>query len=159
VTYTPGQDFNGTDHFRYTISDGRGFFAEATVTVTATPVNDPPVARDDAATTAEDTAVTVNVLGNDSDVDGDPLTVTGVTQGAHGSVVLNADGSVTYAPAADFNGVDHFTYTVSDGRGGTATATVAVTVNSVNDAPVARDDKRRYRRGRRRHGQRPGQRQ
>src|SRR5947209_13638788 len=102
--------------------------------------NDAPVARDDVAATDEDTAATVNVLANDSDVDGDALTVTAVTQGAHGAVTVNADGTLTYAPAADFNGGDSFTYTVSDGHGGFATATVRITVRPVNDAPVARDD-------------------
>jgi len=140
VTYTPAPNFNGTDSFTYTVNDGRGFSATATVTVTVNPVNDAPVARDDSPTTDEDTPATVNVLANDSDVDGDSLTVTSATQGAHGSVVVNQDGTLTYSPAADFNGSDSFTYSISDGHGGTATATVTVIVNPVNDAPVAKDD-------------------
>src|SRR5439155_1920671 len=123
-----------------TISDGHGGTATATVAVTVAPVNDAPAARDDSATTDEDTAVVINVLANDSDVDGDSLAVSAVTQGSHGAAAINADGTVTYAPAANYNGPDSFTYTISDGHGGTATATVAVTVAPVNDAPAARDD-------------------
>ena len=139
VTYTPATNYDGTDTFTYTVSDGTGLSATATVTVTVTPVNDPPVAVDDAATTAEDTPVTVAVLANDTDSDADPLTVTAVTQGTHGSVVIAGD-KVVYTPAADYNGADRFTYTISDGNGGTSTATVNVTVTPVNDAPVARPD-------------------
>jgi hypothetical protein len=98
-------------------------------------LNSIPDATDDTATTNEDTSVTVSVLANDTDSDNDTLTVTAVTQGANGTVVLNGDNTVTYTPNADFNGTDSFTYTVSDGQGGTDTATVNVTVDSVNDAP------------------------
>ena len=93
----------------------------------STGVNDPPVAVDDSATTPENTAVTIDVLNNDSDADGDTLTVDSVTQGAHGSVINN-DDDVTYTPDSGFSGTDSFTYTVSDGNGGTDTATVTVTV-------------------------------
>jgi Zn-dependent metalloprotease len=139
VTYMPNADFNGADSFTYTVSDGHGGTATGTVAVTVTAVNDAPAAVGSTATTAEDTPVSVSattLVGNDSDVDGDALTVTGVSSPAHGSAVLVGD-SVTYAPDADFNGADSFTYTVSDGHGGTATGTVAVTVTAVNDAPVA----------------------
>lgn len=97
----------------------------------------PPVAVSDSATTAEDAAATVNVLANDTDPDGDTLTVAAVGTPAHGSTSINADGTITYTPAANYNGTDSFTYTISDGHGGTATATVSVTVTPVNDAPVA----------------------
>jgi len=116
----------------YTISDGQGGFATATVTVTVTPVNDQPDAIDDAATTDEDTAVTVAVLGNDADLDGDTLSVTGVTQGANGTVTI-VGNQVTYTPSPNWYGTDTFTYTIVDGNGGTDTATVTVTVNSVNE--------------------------
>ncbi|MEW9922569.1 cadherin-like domain-containing protein, partial [Marimonas sp. MJW-29] len=74
------------------------------------------------------------------DVDGDTLTVASVGAASNGTVVINGDGSVTYTPDADYNGPGSFTYTVSDGNGGTDTATVDVTVNAVNDAPVANND-------------------
>jgi large repetitive protein len=110
-----------------------------TVTITVTAVNDAPVAGDDADSIAEDGSSTVDVLANDSDVENDPLTVVSVTQGANGTVVDNGDGTVTYTPDPDWNGVDFYTYTVSDGAL-TDTATVTVTVTAVNDAPVAVDD-------------------
>jgi uncharacterized repeat protein (TIGR01451 family) len=102
--------------------------------------NNPPVAVDDNATTDEDTPVTIPVLGNDSDPDGDSLTVTSVTAAANGTTMVNPDGTITYIPDPDYCGQDSFTYTISDGRGGTDTATVGVTVNCVNDPPVAQDD-------------------
>ncbi|MCB9009759.1 MAG: tandem-95 repeat protein [Ardenticatenaceae bacterium] len=101
--------------------------------------NAAPVAVDDSATTDEDTAVTIDVLANDSDSDGDSLTVESVTDPTNGTVVNNGT-DVTYTPNANFNGVDSFSYTVSDGNGGSDTATVTITVNGVNDAPVANDD-------------------
>jgi uncharacterized repeat protein (TIGR01451 family) len=142
VTYTPNSDFNGSDSFTYTVSDGNGGGDTATVNVTVNPVNDPPVAEDDIADTEEDTPVTIDVLANDSDIDGGTLTVSEVTQGANG-LVTNNGGDVTYTPNADFNGSDSFTYTVSDGNGGTDTATVNVTVirthaviEIIVDAPI-----------------------
>ena len=139
VTYTPAANYNGADSFTYTVGDGNGGSATATVTVTVTGVNDGPVAVDDAATTAEDTAVSVTVLANDSDLDGDTLAVSSVSTPAHGAAVI-AGTSVTYTPALNYNGPDSFTYTVGDGNGGSATATVTVTVTGVNDGPVAVDD-------------------
>jgi len=103
-------------------------------------VNQAPVAGDDTATTSEDTAVTIDVLANDSDADGDGLTVQSVGAAANGSVVINGDSTVTYTPAPNFFGGDSFTYTISDGAGGVDTASVAVTVLPVNDPPVALDD-------------------
>ncbi|MCB8944437.1 MAG: tandem-95 repeat protein [Ardenticatenaceae bacterium] len=136
VTYTPTLNFNGTDVFTYTITDGHGGQDTAQVTVTVDPVNDVPVATDDEGMTAEDTAVTIDLLNNDSDVDGDSLIVQSVMQGSHGSVVNNGS-DVTYTPDANFNGSDVFTYTVTDGNGGSDTATVTVTIDPVNDNPVA----------------------
>ena len=89
--------------------------------VTVVSVNDNPVAGDDAATTDEDTSVTVAVLANDGDVDGDLITVTGATAG-HGTVTINADGSLTYKGDADFNGTDSISYKIDDGHGGSATS-------------------------------------
>ena len=141
LQYTPFANFNGSDAFAYTVVDGRGGQATAVVTVTVTPVNDPPTAAADAYATNEDTALTVaaaaGVLANDTDVDGDTLAVTGFTQAAHGTVSVASDGSFTYTPSANYNGPDAFTYTVGDGNGGSAVGTVSLTINAVNDAPVA----------------------
>ncbi|HGY57155.1 MAG TPA: tandem-95 repeat protein [Caldithrix abyssi] len=140
VTYTPNSGYNGNDTFDYVASDGNGGLDTATVTVTVNSVNDRPVAVDDNATTDEDTPITIDVLANDSDPDGDALTVSDVTQGTHGSVTINIDSTVTYTPDANYNGSDSFTYVASDGNGGTDTATVTVTINAVNDRPVAVND-------------------
>ncbi len=139
ITFTPNPNFNGPTTITYTISDGQGGTTTATVAVTVTPVNDPPVARPDSATTPEDTPVVIAPLGNDSDLDGNPLTITGATS-PNGTVTINPDGTVTFTPNADFNGPTTITYTISDGQGGTTTATIAVTVTPVNDPPVARND-------------------
>jgi Bacterial Ig domain/Calx-beta domain len=147
VTYTPngGMGFRGTDSFSYTVSDGRGGSASATVFVMVGGDNSPPVAVDDSAVTAIDTPVTISVLANDSDPDGDPLTVESVTPAEYGNAVLNPDGTVTYTPngGMGFEGIDTFMYTISDGNGGTASATVTVTVESLgggNHPPVAQND-------------------
>jgi VCBS repeat-containing protein len=139
LTYKGDANFNGTDTINYTVSDGKGGTASATVAVTVNAVNDAPVATGDVAVTDEDTKVTVNVLGNDGDVDGDSLTVTAASA-AHGTVTINGDGTLIYAPTANYNGADTISYSISDGKGGTASASVSVTVNSVNDAPVAKND-------------------
>ncbi|MFA8388311.1 MAG: Ig-like domain-containing protein, partial [Pelagibaca sp.] len=139
LSYTPNPDFSGTDWIRYGVEDGDGDSDDAVVTVNVTAANDLPVANDDSTSTVEDTLVTINVLGNDSDVDGDPLTVTSATA-TNGSVTIGAGGSLTYTPNADFTGTDTISYTISDGAGGTASASVAVIVAAVNDAPVAVDD-------------------
>ncbi|WP_354288251.1 tandem-95 repeat protein [Sphingomonas sp. UYEF23] len=117
-----------------TASDGS---LSTTQSFTWTITNPPPVAVNDAALIVnEDTAgTTVNVLANDRDPDGDPLTLVSASAGK-GSVVVNANGTISYTPNANYNGSDTITYTISDGQGGTATATVAVTVVAVNDAPV-----------------------
>jgi VCBS repeat-containing protein len=137
-TYTPDADFNGGDSFTYTVSDGSAVSAPATVTISVAAVNDPPVAADDSYSTDEDTVLSVDaadgVLGNDSDADGNGLSVSLVGGPAHGSLVLNADGSFTYTPDADFNGGDSFTYTASDGSAVSAAATVTIAVAAVNDA-------------------------
>jgi VCBS repeat-containing protein len=105
-----------------------------------TPVNDAPVAVDDTATTPEDTAVVLNLVANDTDVDSSTLSVVSLTAPLHGSAVLNADGTVSYTPDANYFGTDSFTYRVSDGRSTSANvATVSIT-SPVNDAPVAVDD-------------------
>src|SRR5207247_1407256 len=104
LTYTPAANYNGADSFTFKANDGSLASNVATVTITVTAVNDAPVANADAATTAEDTPVTIAVLGNDTDVDGDTLSVSGVSAPSHGSVIANADGTITYTPAANYNG-------------------------------------------------------
>ncbi|GAB4257691.1 MAG: hypothetical protein Kow0092_04820 [Deferrisomatales bacterium] len=140
VRYAPAAGFQGVDTFSYTASDVNGATASATVTVTVSRLNHAPVATDDAATTAEDTAAVIAVLENDSDPDGDPLTVTALGAPAHGVATVIDDTTIQYVPAPDFHGTDAVTYTVDDGYSGTASATVTVTITSVNDPPVATND-------------------
>ena len=126
-TYTPNANYNGSDSFTFTVNDGTGDSNIATVSITVTPVNDVPVASNISATTKRNTAVRINILTNSTDADGDMLSVSALTTGANGTVALN-NGVVTYTPRKNFTGTDRFSYTVSDGKGGTATATVTVTV-------------------------------
>ena len=143
VTYAPDLDFAGSDSFTFTTNDGEATSAAATVSIDVTNVNDAPVAVDDSYSTDEDTPLNVAALGvlvNDTDVDGDTLTAVLVSGPAHGTLTLNADGSFTYTPAANFNGSDSFTYKANDGTADSNVATVNLTVNPVNDAPVAVDD-------------------
>jgi hypothetical protein len=137
VTYSPNINFNGIDSFDYTVDDGKGGTDNGTVNVTIFAVNDPPVAVDDSASTNEDTPVNINVLTNDSDVEGDILSVTSVTTPAYGIAVIETDYSITYSPDTNFNGIDSFDYTVDDGNGGTDNGTVIITVGALNDPPVA----------------------
>jgi uncharacterized delta-60 repeat protein len=139
--YTPAANWNGTDSFTYRASDGSLTSTPVTVFLTVAAVNDPPVAVNDAWGTPEDIGLGVSdyggVLGNDTDPEGDPLTVVGHTDPAHGTLTINPGGGFTYIPAPNYNGPDSFTYTVSDGHGGTAVGTVVITVNPVNDPPTA----------------------
>src|SRR5207244_1618813 len=134
---TPDPNYNGPDSFSYTASDGPLTSNTATVSITVTPVNDAPVAVNDAYSTNEDTALTVpapGVLGNDTDTENNALTAIKVSNPAHGTVTLNADGSFTYTPNANYNGPDSFTYKANDGTADSNVATVNLTVNPVNDA-------------------------
>ncbi|GLQ30236.1 hypothetical protein GCM10007876_07140 [Litoribrevibacter albus] len=145
VDYTPNTDFNGSDTFTYTIEDGNGATSNtATVTINVTSVNDLPTATDDSATVDEDSSVVINVLTNDSDIDGtiDATTVSVQTSPTNGATSVDATtGEISYTPSADFNGSDTFTYTVKDDADGTSNAaTITVTVTSINDAPVAVND-------------------
>ncbi len=139
VTYTPNPDYHGPDSFAYTISDGSGTDV-GFVEITVRSVNDVPVAVDDTATTTQDTPVTVNVLANDSDVDGEPLTIASLVQPANGVAAVNPDWTITYTPTTGFVGTDELLYTVSDGNGGTAMARLTITVVAVNTPPLAVDD-------------------
>lgn len=122
------------------VSSGGGRHTEPVTVVATAAVNRNPVAVDDSAPTAEDTAVNVNVLANDTDPDGDVLTVTGISGATNGTAAINANGTVRFTPAQNFNGTAGFNYAISDGKGGTASASVTVTVTPVNDNPVAVND-------------------
>ncbi|MEK1996824.1 tandem-95 repeat protein [Vibrio parahaemolyticus] len=138
VTYTPNDNYHGTDSFTYIVTSG-GVSESTTVSVDVTPVNDAPVAKDDIATTQEDTAVTIDVLSNDTDVDGDKLSIQSATvPEAQGKVEI-VDGKLVFTPAENFNGQAEITYTVTDGQL-TDEAKVTVTVNPVNDAPTIKVD-------------------
>jgi hypothetical protein len=102
--------------------------------------NQPPVAGNDSGSVAEDGTVDIAVLGNDSDPDDNPLDVAGVSNPPNGAASINGDDTIHYEPDANFNGSDSFSYTLSDGNGGTDTGSVSVTVNPVNDSPVAAND-------------------
>jgi Ca2+-binding RTX toxin-like protein len=141
IVYDPAVDFHGTDSLTYTVSDGRGGFDTATVSITVTPVNDDPDPEDDPASVAEDGQATIPVLGNDEDVDGDTLLVASVEAPLHGTAEVSQDGTtVVYTPAPDFAGEDSLEYTVSDGNGGTDSAEILVTVAPVNDPPRPASD-------------------
>src|SRR4029079_12473014 len=113
-TYTPATNYNGPDSFTYKAKDPSNALSNtATVSLTVAAVNDAPVAVNDSYSTNEDTALTVaasGVLANDTDVDANPLTAAVVTGPSHGTLTLNANGSFTYTPAANYNGADSFTY-------------------------------------------------
>jgi type IV pilus assembly protein PilY1 len=134
-TYTPDPDSNGSDSFEYVANDGTDDSAPATVSVTINPINDQPTADAKSVATDEDTPLTDSVTGGD--VDGDGLTFTEASGPASGTLTLNADGTFTYTPDLDFNGSDSFSFTASDGTLTSATAVVDITVNPINDAPVA----------------------
>ncbi|TOG35804.1 RTX toxin, partial [Vibrio parahaemolyticus] len=138
VTYTPNDNYHGTDCFTYIVTSG-GVSESTTVSVDVTPVNDAPVAKDDIATTQEDTAVTIDVLSNDTDVDGDKLSLQSASvPEAQGKVEI-VEGKLVFTPAENFNGDAEITYTVTDGEL-TDEAKVTVTVNPVNDAPTIKVD-------------------
>ena len=143
LAYTPDPDFHGTDTFTYRANDGTTDGNLATVSIIVDPVNDPPTANADAATTADNASVAVPVLANDTDLDGDSPTVTGLTQPSHGTAVVNADNTVTYTPAGNFAGTDTFTYTIGDGHGGSATGTVTIRILpriTIDDVTVTEGD-------------------
>src|SRR5207237_1210211 len=135
ATYQPNAGYSGRDSFQFKAHDGQvDSTSAATVSITVNHVNHAPVANDDSASTPTNTPVTVNVLGNDTDSDNDTLTVTSVSLPSHGIATVNLDNTVTYTLLVDYSWLDSFTFDVSDGNGGTATATVSVLVN---DPPVA----------------------
>jgi VCBS repeat-containing protein len=138
-TYTPDANYNGADSFTYLVNDGALDSNIATVTLAITAVNDAPTLGDLNLAAVEDTALAMNLLAAASDIDGDTLTASIVAGAQHGQVSINADGSFTYTPDLNFNGVDSFTYKVNDGQLDSNIATVMLAVAAVNDAPVAAD--------------------
>ncbi|MBY5981317.1 Ig-like domain-containing protein [Ferrimonas balearica] len=139
IHYQPQPNRSGVDSLSYQISDGKGGVATAQVTIEILAVNDAPVANDDVAETAEDQAVSIDVLSNDSDLDGDTLSLSLVSQPARGEVQLSA-GQVRYQPEPNDHGEVTFRYAIDDGNGGRDEAQVRVVVVPVNDPPVANDD-------------------
>jgi hypothetical protein len=130
LTYLPRRDFYGMDEFTYEICDNGlvVLCGRVTVTLTVNPVDDPPQANDDSASTTESKSVVIAVLSNDSDPDGDPISLVSVSQPANGHVTVNADGTVTYTPKPNFIGTDSFTYTIASRGNETATARVTISV-------------------------------
>ncbi|EJG1562959.1 tandem-95 repeat protein, partial [Vibrio parahaemolyticus] len=138
VTYTPDDNYVGKDTFTYVVTSG-GVSESTTVEVNVTPVNDAPVAKDDIATTQEDTAVTIDVLPNDTDADGDKLSIESASVPKEQGTVEVVDGKLVFTPAENFNGDAEIIYTVTDGQLADE-AKVTVTVNPVNDAPTIKVD-------------------
>ncbi len=141
LIYTPNTGYIGTETFQYTIDDGNG--AQDSATVTLNVLNIAPIANDDSATTFTSDAVIINLLDNDTDADGDQLTIESFTQGQFGTVSNNQNGTVTYKAHVAYVGTDTFSYTISDADGAQSSATVTVTVNEdpvPNNPPVAIDD-------------------
>ncbi len=132
-TFVPDPNFNGTDGFSYAVTDGQGLNETGVVTVQVLPVNDAPVAQDAQTTVAEDGSV-AGVIAS-SDIDGDVLSYTLDTAASNGTVVLTQTGAYTYTPAPNYSGPDSFVVQVSDGAGGTALASVTVSVTGISDPP------------------------
>ncbi|ABV89179.1 putative outer membrane adhesin like protein [Shewanella pealeana ATCC 700345] len=128
------------DSFSYRVSDGTSYSDAVTVTINITPVNDAPVASNDSLTLTEDSTGVSFPLANDVDADGDPLTITSASA-SHGTVTIGSEGSILYTPEADFHGEDQISYCIEDPQGLTDCAIITVTVISVNDRPVALDDR------------------
>src|SRR5262249_19837352 len=138
-TYIPTAGFSGADTFTYQATDGIAPSATTVVTITVS-ANLPPVANGEIYTTNEDTPLTIaapGLLANDTDPEGASLTAAVVANPTNGTLTLNANGSFTYTPNLNFNGGDSFTYQANDGTANSNVATVTITINPVNDTPVA----------------------
>jgi hypothetical protein len=138
LTYMPNPNYYGSDSLTYRANDGITTSGEAIVDITVSPVNDVPAAIDDNTTTQEDSPVVIVTLANDTDPDGNSLSVTGTTDPVHGTAIVNPDNTISYTPDQDwFGDLDFFTYSVSDDFGGLSSAYINITITPVNDAPVA----------------------
>ncbi|WP_446376697.1 Ig-like domain-containing protein [Coleofasciculus sp. D1-CHI-01] len=144
LSFTPDANFNGTTSFIWNASDGSLFAAGAAINLTINSVNDDPVSGDDSVTILQDTTVTIDVLANDSDpVEGDSVFIDSfdaisllgstISQDDNGTPNDLTDDQLVYTPEFGFVGTDSFTYTISDGNGGTSTATVDVIVEPIQD--------------------------
>ena len=136
LTYTPHGNFHGADSFTFKVNDGELDSEEATVSITVSPVNDPPVAEAQSLTTNEDTPLAISLSG--SDVDSDTLSYFVVTGPSHGTVSGTAP-NITYTPHPDYHGPDSFDFKVNDGTVDSAQASVTIAVDPVNDPPQAHD--------------------
>jgi uncharacterized repeat protein (TIGR01451 family) len=142
-SYTPNSNYHGADSFTYRAHDGTTNSGIATVTIMVVPVNDAPVARNDAYTVNENSTLGLaapGVLANDSDPEGNALTVILVNFPTNGLLLLGFNGRFIYTPSSNYHGADSFTYRASDGTTNSGIATVTITVVPVNDPPVALND-------------------
>jgi len=138
VTYTPAQDFIGSDVFSYTVRDAYDGEASGTVSVEVVPVNDPPIGVADTADAIEQIPLLVPVLANDSDAESQLLSIVDTTPPSHGKVIVAADGqTLLYTGTAGYTGPDHFSYQLTDGQGNNATAEVSVAVSAYNPPTAA----------------------
>ncbi|MBR8830243.1 MAG: hypothetical protein N5P05_002904 [Chroococcopsis gigantea SAG 12.99] len=140
IIFTPNAGYTGPADFQYTIEDSRGATSTATVNLTVNAANSAPIAVDDIAITDQDKAITIaiaSLLANDSDPEGDPISLLSITGGNNGTAVLDGNGNIIFTPNAGYAGLADFQYTIADSKGATATATVAVTVNA---PPIAVND-------------------
>ena len=144
-TYTPNQDFHGTDQFIYTVSDGELISEPAFVNLTVSPVNDAPTVSGAVHVIDEDTSLelaeSTSLLASATDPEGDPLTAVILSGPEHGTLTANEDGTFTYTPNQDFHGIDQFIYTASDGELESDPTTLSITVNPINDRPTVSDSK------------------
>jgi hypothetical protein len=149
ITYVPAPDFNGTDYFTFTVSDGLATSEPATVEITVNPVNDPPVACDDAYVAEAGTTFTVAITGtsgmygvllNDYDIENDSLTAHDFSQPAHGVLTANSNGTFAYTPYPRYTGVDSFTYKANDGQADSNAATVTITVQDTTPPVITPPD-------------------
>ncbi len=143
-SYVPDADYFGPAQFTYTVSDGAGGFNVGTADLNIAPVNDAPRVLSESTTTDEDQILHIskaNLLANDHDVDNpdSALAITGVSNASHGTVSM-VGTEIVFTPDLNYNGAASFSYTVSDGAGGSSIATVSLTINSINDVPVVNDE-------------------
>jgi len=139
IIYAPNQNFFGQDSFNYTISDQNGGLVTKTAKITINPENDAPISVNIDSKVSENSSLTIDVLANSSDVDGDILTISSVSSPENGVAEI-VDGKIIFTPNSNFNGLTNFNYTISDGNGGLVTKTINIDVEAVNKAPITISD-------------------